>query len=318
MGLFARKKTPSRPVPRRRLVAAQQPKKDEGRYSSTQFRRGRTLPGTTAARLHAHDSRAIKTATPREKVRHLSYVRRKLAGALGLLVLLSLVLAILLWQFTATASVGTTESSVVPQNELVEYEKSLQKYFADNPMERLRFNLNAQRLNEFMIRKHPEIYAIEQHGATAFTTTAFTVQLRKPVVSWQVDTARYFVDAQGVSFTKNIFDMPAVTIVDNSGVRHTPGTAIASARFLSFVGRAVALAQQNKLVVKQVNIPAGTSRQVELIIDGIAYPFILSIDRLPGEQVEDVLRVIAYFNRVGGIPPHYVDLRVKGKAFYRL
>ena len=68
--------------------------------------------------------------------------------------------------------------------------------------------------------------------------------------------------------------------------------------------------------VNKITIPAGTSRQVEVLINDIPYPFILSIDRLPGGQVEDMQRVIEYFAR-GGRLPKYVDIRVKGKAFYR-
>ena len=142
------------------------------------------------------------------------------------------------------------------------------------------------------------------------------MNFRKPVVLWQVDSVKYFVDANGVSFTKNIYENPKVTIVDNSGVRYTPGTAIASARFLSFVGRSIGVMQSRGMSVNKITIPAGTSRQVEVLINDIPYPFILSIDRLPGGQVEDMQRIIEYFAR-GGRLPKYVDIRVKGKAFYR-
>ena len=140
--------------------------------------------------------------------------------------------------------------------------------------------------------------------------------MRQPIVSWKVDATNYFVDAQGVSFTESVYPSPNVTIVDNSGVRHTAGTAIASERFLSFVGRAVALAQQNELEVRNVNIPAGTSRQVSFEVRGVNYPIILSIDRSAAEQIEDALRAINYFKRQQK-NPDYIDVRVKGKAFYR-
>lgn len=320
MGVF-RKKKPALPVPARRRTAELERRANEeptrtASVRASQFRRGRTLPGTTSARLQASEARAVKTATPREKLHHLAYVRRRIAGAFGIVLACVTVLLIVLWQFTASVVLQTTAAYSVPQADLDDYAKTIQRYFADNPTERLRINLRQMQLNEFVARHHPEVLSIAQQGSAGFTKTAFLVQLRKPVVSWRVDAAQYFVDAHGVSFTKNAFAAPSVTIVDSSGVRHTPGTAIASARFLGFVGQAVALAQQNKLSVQQVTIPAGTSRQVELSTKDASYPFILSIDRSPGEQIEDVLRVRAHFHKTGATP-RYVDVRVKGKAFYR-
>lgn len=320
MGLFSGKKQRA-DLPARRQEALRV--RREARRSlqtnsdgSSLYRAGRTLPGATSARLYSAEARAIKTATPREKVHHLSYVRRRIAGVLAVVVAVLVGILIFLWQFTATVIMQADSRIAIPQSDLQEYAQSIQQYLSDNPTERLRFNTNKTRLNEAITRRHPEVREVVQVGAAGFTSTKFFIQLRKPVVSWRVDDAQYYVDAQGVSFTKNVFDNPAVTIADNSGVRHTPGTAIASARFLSFVGRAVAAVQVRGLVVQQVSIPAGTSRQIELALKDVDYPFILSIDRSAREQVEDISRGLVYFSN-RGIKPRYVDLRVKGKAFYR-
>lgn len=320
MGLFSGKKQRA-DLPARRqeaLRARREARKalQTNSDGSSLYRTGRTLPGATTARLHSAEARAIKTATPREKIHHLSHVRRRIAGVLAVVVAVLIGVLIFLWQFTATVIMQPDSRVAIPQTDLQEYASSIQQYLSDNPTERLRFNLNKARLNEAITRRHPEVLEVTQVGAAGFTTTKFFIQLRKPVVSWRVDDAQYYVDAQGVSFTKNIFDNPAVTIADNSGVRHTPGTAIASARFLSFVGRAVAAVQARGLVVQQVSIPAGTSRQIELSLKDVAYPFILSIDRSAGEQAEDISRALLYFGNQG-VAPRYVDLRVKGKAFYR-
>jgi len=85
---------------------------------------------------------------------------------------------------------------------------------------------------------------------------------------------------------------------------------------LAFVGQAVALTSRADLNVTQVSIPTGTSRQVELSLEGRSYPVIMSIDRSVGEQVEDMSRVVMYFD-AQQVSPRYVDLRVKGKVFYR-
>ena len=319
MSLFNKKKQVASTPTRRRYSysatgVAQDKQTQQRDRSAVQFKRGRTLAGSTRSRVRASETTALQTATPREKAHHLARVRRKIIGMLVIVAIGLLSLLVLLWQFSAGVTVQL--SDVPLRADTQQYEQTIQTYLKENPPERLRFNLNDERLTEFVARKHTEVESITQGGYSSLAHTVFSVKLRKPVVSWQVSDARYFVDEHGVSFTKNLYETPLVTIVDNSGVRYTPGTAIASERFLGFVGRTVALAHKNKLAVTSVSIPPGTSHQVELIAEGVSYPIILSIDRSPAEQVEDALRAVQHF-KVTGKSPAYIDLRVKGRAFFR-
>lgn len=319
MALFRSKKNPSdAPARRRYTYSATGVNGDKNTQmrarKAVQYRRGRTLAGSTQARLRSSESSALQTATPREKAHHLANLRRKIIGMLIAVSGVAVFLLIVLWQLSASVSVELSRQTF--EKDSVAYESAIQRYLDENPSERLRFNLNETRLSEFVSRLHPEVDTVTQQGSVSLAKTQFTVTPRTPMASWQVGDAQYFVDSQGVSFTKNLHEAPPVTIIDNSGVQHTPGTAIASERFLGFVGRTVALAQQNKLAVTSVSIPAGTSRQVELSVDGVGYPIILSIDRSPAEQVEDALRAVRHF-QVTGVAPQYIDLRVRGKAFFR-
>lgn len=319
MALFHSKKNTSRVPARRRYTYAatgvEGDKKAQVRErKAVQYRRGRTLAGSTQARLRSSESSALQAATPREKAHHLASLRRKIIGMLIAVSGVAAFLLVVLWQLSAGVSVQLSRQAF--EKDSVAYEAAIQRYLDENPSERLRFNLNETRLSEFVSRLHPEVETITQQGADALAQTQFIVTPRTPLASWQVGGAQYYVDSHGVSFTKNLHEAPPVTIVDNSGVQHTPGTAIASERFLGFVGRTVALAQQNELVVTSVSIPAGTSRQIELSVEGVEYPIILSIDRSPAEQVEDALRAVRHF-KVAGTSPQYVDLRVRGKAFFR-
>lgn len=272
------------------------------------------MAGSTGHTLRDAQPHAISNATPREKVHHLTNLRRKLSFVFSVLLVVIILLAVFLQQFTAGVQVEFGDAAHVSDDKI--YEQVIQEYLAQNPLERLRFNMGGEKLNTFVISQRPEVENISQLGYAAPVTSSFEITLRKPVVSWQVQDKQYFVDAHGVSFTDNVYPVPAVKIVDNSGVEHTSGTAIASARFLNFVGKAVALAQQDSMKVAQVAIPTGTSRQVEVSLEGHPYPVIMSIDRPAGEQVEDMQRVVQFFDKQGRTP-RYVDIRVKGKAFFR-
>ncbi|QHN42593.1 hypothetical protein GII36_01855 [Candidatus Mycosynbacter amalyticus] len=310
MPRFSRKSGTDVGPPRRRrsVEDAGSPARKDSLYM-----RGRTLAGATSHTLRSAEPRALSNATPREKVHHLTNLRRRLTLVLSMSLGVIILLMVFLYQFTAGVQVGFSGARPASSSE---YEQAIQEYLSQNPLERLRFNLDADKLNTFVNTKLPEVEQVSVGGYTGPVTSGFDITLRKPVVSWNVDDKTYFVDSHGVSFTKNIYENPTVTIVDNSGVEHTSGTAIASERFLTFVGKVVAQAEANGHKVTKVAIPAGTSRQVELYVEGHDYPVIMSIDRSAGEQAEDMARSIAYFDKQGR-KPKYLDIRVKGKVFFR-
>lgn len=319
MSTFPKKRSPSTAAPRRRGSATQPRTAAKQKQSKTgSFRRGSTLAGSTSHTIKqasSTDDRAFSSATPREQAHHLARMRKKLMTVLSILFVGIILLLVFLYQFTAVVQVDFGDDLAVQDAE--KYEHTIQKYLTDNPLERLRFNLNEANLDAFIKHELPEVAAVEQRGAgDGLVSSDFVLSMRKPIVSWRVGDTNYFVDKSGVAFSKNYYPDPMVAIVDNSGVAHTSGTAIASERFLSFVGQAVALAGDRNLKVEQVSIPTGTSRQVELKISGFESPVIMSIDRSVGDQVEDAQRALQHFQGRGRAP-HYIDLRVKGKAFFR-
>ncbi len=285
--------------------------------SSPFFKRGRTMPGTTLHGMRTTDKHALRSATPREKVRHLSYVRQVIMTTLTVVVIAAAILFIIVQQFSATIHVVALNGGKPLTITTTPYVAAIQDYLKQHPLERLRFALDSQSLASAVQASRPEVAAVHQTGNDGFATTRFVLDMRQPVVSWDVADTRYYVDAEGVSFTKNYFAEPRVHIVDNSGIRYTPGTAIASERFLSFVGRIIAfIEQEGSLSVTKVEIPTGTTRQVKLYFKGVKYPALVSIERGPAEQAEDIARSIKYM-RSHHKQPRYIDVRVKGKAFYR-
>ena len=152
---------------------------------------------------------------------------------------------------------------------------------------------------------------------TGIGVTDFIITMRLPVAGWQINNKQYYVDSNGVPFEINYFQAPTVQIVDNSGISYKIGTtAIASNRFLSFIGRIVALTKASGYTVTQALLPPQTTRELQVRLKETSYYIKLSIDRPAGEQVEDMVTAIRYFSSHGQ-SPQYVDVRVSGKAFYK-
>lgn len=301
MKLFRSKKS----VPSRRL-ADREPRPDE--FASNQFRRNRTLSGVRPE--------PVAEGSPRAKVHHLTRQRRKV-GSILLLVLLGIgILLLLMTQFTSKVLITTSSTQISSPIDASIYEEVINKYLAINPAGRLRFILNEQELSDYAVGLTPEVKSIAQTGAHNVVETRFAVTFREPLAGWQINNRQYYVDDHGVVFEKNYYQTPSVQIVDESGISPEEGSIVASARLLSFVGRAVGLAREGGYEVTQAVLPSGTTRQIEIRLKDRPTAVKLSIDRGVGEQIEDMVRSLRFLTSKGQTPS-YIDVRVSGRAVYQ-
>jgi hypothetical protein len=242
--------------------------------------------------------------------------RRKVGLVLAGVVASVIILLTLLAQFTATVIVKVSDTDVSRSIDSVSYEKAVQDYFGTNPIARLRFALDPDSLGAYLVQVHPEIASVKRIGMGNLGETNVTLAMRRPVAGWTIGSKQYYVDAVGTAFETNYFTNPGVQIIDQSGVGLQQGEAVASNRFLGFVGRVVALSSERGLIVTEAIIPPDTTRQLEIRIKDVTPLVKLSIDRPAGEQVEDMSRALTYLTAAGRTP-EYIDIRVSGKAFYR-
>jgi hypothetical protein len=302
-------------APRRRQLTTNQAADQKAeRAGKALFRRNRTLVGSLSASVGSASELQGDLRSPRAHVHHLTAHRRRLTSILFAVVASAGVLVWLLYEFTAGIAVSPNMSSIIIDQD--RYKNAINDYLGQHPVERLRFVLNEDQLTNYLHQTLPEVETATVTGSAGFATSQFKVTFRQPIAGWLIGSKQYYVDKYGVAFQQNYFDQPSVKIIDQSGVPQTTGTAVASGRFLRFVGRTVDLARASGLTVEQAIIPTGTTRQVEVKVTGRTYPIKLSLDRPVGEQVEDMQRAIAYFDSKQQ-SPQYIDVRVSGKAFYR-
>lgn len=280
------------------------------RYS---FKRNRTLTGSSSSQIASPGESNAQIKSPRVQAHELARQRRHIGATLFLVLAGTGILYFLVSQFTATAIVQASDMSA---NLDPSYAKTIDSYLSSQPLERLRFVTNLDHLSEYLQAKSPEIASIAIDGSAGIGKSVFTVKLRHPTVGWSINGKQEYVDTTGTAFERNYFAAPAVQVVDKSGVQVQAGQALASNRFLGFVGRAVGLTKIQGFTVTQVIIPEGTTREVELQLQGVSYPIKLSIDRGVGEQVEDMARAVRWLQAHGQVP-QYLDVRVSGEAFYR-
>ncbi|MDX2776163.1 hypothetical protein PV379_02190 [Streptomyces caniscabiei] len=248
--------------------------------------------------MHAHD---------------LSRKRKHLGALFFGTVICAAGLFFLISQFTAGVTVKAND--ITMQLDPI-YETTIQGYLSERPVERLRFLLNEAELNRYLQSKTTEVSGVRVEGMAGFGKSSFILTMRAPIAGWSVAGQQRYVDATGVSFDRNYYKAPAVQIIDKSGIPAQPGQAVASNRFLGFVGRMVGQAKRFGYTATEVIIPERTTRQVQIRVEGVTFPTIVSIDRGAGEQMEDMARSIQWL-KAHAVTPEYLDVRVSGKAFYK-
>lgn len=195
------------------------------------------------------------------------------------------------------------------------YTTILADYFKANPVERIKMALNISSINSYIATLAPEIAGIESI-ATGFRRSEIRLTARRPVVMWESSGKKYYVDALGVPFMVNYFADPDVVVDDRSGVSLSSVDRVVNDSFISFIGQAVAVANQANLVVKKIVIPPLTTRQIEIYVNDLQFPIKMTTSASVVKQVNDANRSIKYLQE-RGISPSYLDVRVERKTYYK-
>lgn len=280
------------------------------------FRRNRTLTGSSSAQISSSNELNAELKSPRSHVHHLSNVRRRLLSYFAVVSLAALGLYILVSQLVATTVPVVKGLGPVPTADAAAYSAAVESYYAARPIERLNFVLNERALLSHIQSQRPEVRAIAIEPGSSLGEASLVITPRQAIARWAIDGANQYVDGDGVVFSRHYFDDPSLQIVDDSGIPAVSSQLVTSNRFLGFIGRVVAKSSQNGLKVAEVTIPALTTRQVAITLEGEDIQYKLSVDRSAGNQVEDVSRIHRYL-ATNQITPEYVDVRIAGKAFYR-
>ena len=277
------------------------------------FQRNRTLTGSASSKVMSTNESRAWLKSSRVQAHELVRRRRHIGAVLALALVSAGGVFFLISQLTATVTVRVQDITVQLD---ATYEQAIQEYFSERPIERLRFLLNSEALATYLHSKTPEVAGVHVEGPSGFGRSTFVLTMREPIAGWSIEGKQQYVDNTGTAFGHNYYTEPKVQIVDNSGLPLGNGQAVASNRFLGFVGRVVSLTKAQGYTAQQVIIPPSTTRQIEVRLEGISYPVKFSIDRGAGEQVEDMTRSLRWLSG-RGIVPQYLDVRVSGRAFYR-
>ena len=266
------------------------------------FNRGQTISGLN------------KEKSERLENRKLVVRRRKMSGFFAVLAFFSIVLVAILSQFVATVEISSTDITDIKKSS--EYISEIENYYNHQPIERIRSYLSKENLLATLQKNHPEIKNIKELSMLSFGKYNFALTFRKPVASWSSGGETLYVDDEGVSFSVNYYEAPALAVSDESNIQTSEGNVVASSSFLGFIGKIVSAANKQGLTITKITIPPLSLRQIQIAIDGVPYTVKLLTTSSPEGQINNLVLAKKYFEQ-NGIKPTYLDLRVEGKGYYK-
>lgn len=301
------------------LFKRNKPKSGERRPTSGKddysFRRSRTLTGTSSTKVQAAAEPRSHLKTDRLKKHDFWQLRLQIVRWLLFMALAAGLIAFGMVNYIKTIEVRPSQPSA-SQPAIGVYQQDIAKYFAAHMFERFGFLLSSVQLSQFLQSQHTEIASVTVDRDWYGGHVRFKVTFRRPLLMWQVANQKFYVDDKGVAFTYNHFADAIITVSDQSGVVPDAHGAIASKRFVRFLGKLVSSVNGvGKGRVSDVIIPPST-REIDLKLAGRGYIIKTHIDRDPAQQGEDIKRALDYFDS-HNITPQYVDVRLASKAFYK-
>lgn len=284
---------------------------DNGAYT---FRRSRTMTGSSSDTVRVVAESHADLQSDRLKHHTLRKKRRRLGLLLVVILCCAGGLVVLLNNFMLSASV--VKAGGATATDTLGYQQAVDAYLSSHPNERFSFALRSSALTESVQASHPEVDSVKVAVQPWLQPARVTIALRTPIASWTIGGAKYYIDTNGVAFQKNYGVEPTLAVEDNTGINPGETAAVASERMIRYIGRLVALLQQQGLTVERLELPPSTSREVDVRLTGTAYGLKTNLDRDPAGQVADIVQAMKYLNGKG-ITPSYADVRVSSKLYYK-
>lgn len=279
------------------------------------FRRSRTLTGSVSSQVAAPAASRGQLKTDRLKLHELKAHRRKILRMFGFVMFIIACIGFLLANFIITPGIIASQPSDKPV-QADTYRNTMYSYFADRPMERFGFLLDQSNVERYIKQNHTEVQTVSVERDWYGGNVRIDIFFRTPLLVWKTGNQQFYVDNQGIAFTYNHFAEPTVAVTDQTGLSPDQSGAVASTRFIRFLGRMVgAVNDYGKGKVAAIIIPPST-REIDLKLEGREYPIKTNSDRDPLQQAEDIASALSHLDQKG-IKPQYIDLRVAHKAFYK-
>jgi cell division septal protein FtsQ len=287
--------------------------------TGSDFRRNSVVVSKKQREVADHKQSVSQRQIDSKKRRRAQLVKRRIITASLLALAVFLVL-----RFQITGFAVRPEPGIVLTNETkVGYEETMINYAATHSPLKQIWLLDKVALTSFTINKHPEISKIDLSASQPLSTEVDSkLFFRKPIFIWEGVGETYFIDEEGVLFSKNMFKEQKLDslpkIEDQGGVAPDPGQTVLTETIVSDIAQIYSLLPklypENK--VNKIILPPA-AREIKARLNGVPYVIKFSTERSIGEQVDELQQLLAFLKSSNVTPGAHIDLRIPSKSFYK-
>lgn len=255
-----------------------------------------------------------------KKIRRSKLFKRRLITISLLVFIISLSLRYQITGFNVKPQSGVT----LTDQSKIEYEQTMNSYTDKHTPLKQSWLLDQKGMVSYTVDKHPEISKIRVSSNQPFTTNINAkLSFRKPIFILEGVGESYFIDKDGVLFTKNMYKSQNIAnlpkIEDQGGISPDPGQTILTDTVVSDIAKIynnVPAIYKDKNKVSKVILPPA-AREIRVQLEGIQYYLKFSTDREIEEQVGELQVLLGFIYQNNISPGEYIDLRVANKAYYK-
>ncbi|HSH31343.1 MAG TPA: FtsQ-type POTRA domain-containing protein, partial [Candidatus Saccharimonadales bacterium] len=139
---------------------------------------------------------------------------------------------------------------------------------------------------------------------------------RQTALAWKSGNQLFVIGSDGTAIASADQQAKLPIVTDRANLPVKVGDKVAPARFVAFCLELLEqLPRRTGLQVTSLQVPESTSELHAITNKG--YLIKLDTTRGVGDEVTDLVNVLAALTKLGKTPREYIDLRVEHKAYYR-
>lgn len=284
------------------------------------FRRNSVVISTKQREVAAHKQSVTQRQVDNKKRRQSQLKKRRII----LISFLALsVLIVLRYQVTGYDTKSDAKIKLSAQQK-IEYSSAMLEYSSSHTPLKQQYLLDKTGLLLDVSKKHPEIRQVTLSARQPFSTKVQAkLSFRKPIFLWNGVGETYFIDKEGVLFTKNMYknlsEKNLPVIEDQGGVAPDPGQTVLTDTIVTDIAKLYQLMPEvypQSVKVSQIILPPA-AREIRAKLDGVPYYVKFSTERPIEDQIGELKQVVSHLNSNKVTPGEYIDVRVVNKVFYK-
>lgn len=207
-------------------------------------------------------------------------------------------------------------------SDISEYEKYSGQVLGSSIWNRNKITVNSESVSEQLIKTYPELASASMTVPLLAHRPIIYVQPAKPVLVITTRNGSFVVASNGKALlrantAKELDKYQLLNLTDLSGLKLQVGQQALQAKDVNFIQTVITELKAKQYTVESMTLPAESS---ELDVKVSGQPYVIKFNLQSDSarvQAGTYISTMNYLKKQNSVPTKYVDVRVKGRAYYQ-